>query len=148
MPNYDNDLKIFYILSLCLNIPNFVYIQLQALVDTLQSRKSVRREGHFQLFSVLSIGHKQLPGFQRVISHPFPAKRYKRSNRQDLVFVRPPDASKDFCVSINTVWYCRVLLLFSFYTSTDSGIKRHDCAFVTVSVLWEYDKDLPGAKLC
>jgi hypothetical protein len=81
-----------------------------------------------------------------VISHPFPAKRYKRSNRQDLVFVRPPDAGKDFRVSINTVWYSRVLLLLSFLTSTDSGIKHYDCAFV--SVLWENDEDLPGAKLC
>jgi len=58
--------------------------------------------------------------------------------------VRPPDAGKDFRVSINTVWYCRVLLLFSFYTSTDSGIKRHDCAFV--SLLWEYDAAPPGTK--
>jgi hypothetical protein len=57
-----------------------------------------------------------------------PAKRYKWSNRQDLVFVRPPDAGKDFRVSNNTVWYCRVLLLFSFYTSTDTGIKRHNCS--------------------
>ncbi len=119
---------------------------MQALVDTLQSQKSVRREGYFQLFSVLSIWDKQLPGFQRVIPRPFPAKRYRGSNRQDLVFVRPPDAGKDFLVSINTVWCCRVLLLFSFYSSTDSGIKRNDCAFV--SELWEYDKDPPGAKLC
>ncbi len=133
-------------MSLCLNIPKFIYIQLQALVDNFQSRKSVRIERHFQLFSVLSIGHKQLPGFQRVISRPFHAKRYRGANRQDLVFVRPPDAGKDFPVSINTVWYCRVLLLFSFYTSTDSGIKLHDCVFV--SVLWEYDNAPPGAKLC
>jgi hypothetical protein len=115
-------------------------------VDTLQSQNSVRREGHFQLFSALSIGHMQLAGFQQVISHPFPCKRYRGLNRQDLVFVRPPDAGKDFRVSIYTVWYCRVLLLFSFYTSTDSGIKRYNCAFV--SVLWEYDKDPPEAKLC
>ncbi len=81
-----------------------------------------------------------------MISRPFPGKKYRGSNRQDLVFARPPDAGKDFRVSINAVWYCRVLLLFSFYTSTDPGIKRHDCAFV--SVLWEYDKDPPGAKLC
>ena len=99
-------------------------------METLQSRKSVRREGQFQLFSVLSIGHKQLPGFQRVLS---------------LVFVRPPDAGKDFRLSINSVWYCRVLLLFSFHTSTDSGIKRHDCVFVFL--LWEYDEDAPGTKL-
>ncbi len=55
------------------------------------------------------------------------------------------DAGKDFRLSINSVWYCRVLLLFSFHTSTDSGIKRHDCAFV--SLLWEYDEDAPGTKL-
>ncbi len=105
-------------------------------MDTLQLRNSVRREGHFQLFYVLSVGHKQLPGFQRVISCPFPAKRYRGSNRQDLVYVRPSGSGKDFRVSINK---CLVLLMFSFYTSTDSGIKRHNCAFV--SVLWEYDKD-------
>ena len=70
------------------------------------------------------------------------------SNRQDLVFVRQPDAGKDFRVNINTVWHCRVLLLFSFYTSTDSGIKRPDCVFVSESVLCAYDKDPPGAKLC
>jgi hypothetical protein len=63
--------------------------------------------------------------------------------------VRPLDAGKDLRVSINIVWYCRVLHLFplnSVYTSTDTGIKHHDCAFV--SVLWEDDKDPPGAKLC
>ncbi len=58
----------------------------------------------------------------------------------------PPDADKEFRVGINTAWYCLVLLLFSFNTSTDNGIKRHDCAFV--SVLWEYDTDPPGVKLC
>ena len=113
-------------------------------MDTLQSQSSVRRVGQFQLYSVLSIGHTHLPGFQRVLSHPFSTKKYRSTNRQDLVFVRPPDAGKDFRLSINTVWYCRALLLFSFHTSTDSGFKRHDCAFV--SLLWEYDADLPGAK--
>ncbi len=49
-------------------------------------------------------------------------------------------------MSIDTVWYYLVLLLFSFFTSTDSGIKRHYCVFVPV--LWEYDKAPPGAKLC
>jgi hypothetical protein len=58
--------------------------------------------------------------------------------------VRPPDAGKDFRLSINTVWYCRVLLLFAYQTSTDSGIKRHECALV--SLLWEYDADPPGSK--
>ena len=58
------------------------------------------------------------------------------------------DAGKDLRLSIETMWYHSVLLLFSFHTSTDSGIKNHeahDSAFV--SLLWEYDADLPGAKL-
>ncbi len=113
-------------------------------MDTLRTQKSVRIVGQFQLYSVLSIGHTHLPGFQRALSHPFSIKRYRSANRQDLVFVLPPDACKDFRLSINSVWYCRVLLLFSFHTSTDSGIKRHGCAIV--SLLWEYDADPPGAK--
>ena len=120
------------------------YGQIRRLCFGKQSRSSVRRVGQFQIFSVLSIGHTTLPGFQRILSFPFSVKRYRTTNRQDLVFVRPPDAGKDFRVSINTVWYCRVLLLFSFYTSTDSGIKRHDCAFV--SLLWEYDAAPSGTK--
>ena len=110
-------------------------------MDTLQSQKSVRRVGQFQLYYVLSIGQTHLPGFQRVLSHPFSIKRYRSTNRQDLIFVRPPDAGKDFRLSINTVVYCRALLLISFHTNTDSGIKLYDCALV--SLLWEYDADLP-----
>ncbi len=57
-------------------------------MDTLQSRSSVRRVGQFQIFSVLSIRHTTLPGFQRILSFPFSFKRYRKTNRQDLVFVR------------------------------------------------------------
>ena len=63
--------------------------------------------GQFQLYSVLSIGHTHLPGFQRVLSLFFFSKRYRSTDRQDLVLVRPPGAGKDFRLSINTVWYCR-----------------------------------------
>ena len=100
--------------------------------------------GQFQVISVLLIGYTQLH-VQAVFSHPFPHKTYRSRNRQDLVFVRPPDAGKVFCLSINTVWYLPVLLLFSFHASTDSGIKRYDCAFV--SLLCEYDAKLHGAQL-
>jgi hypothetical protein len=64
-------------------------------------------------------------------------------NRQDLVFARPPGA-RDFRLSMETVWFFRVLLLFSFETETDTEIKRHECAFV--SLLWEYDEGRPGEK--
>jgi hypothetical protein len=53
------------------------------------------------------------------------------------VFVRPPDAGKDFRMSNNTVWNCQLLLYIY--------IPCIDCAFV--SVLWECDKDPPGAEL-
>ena len=110
-------------------------------MDTIVPRKSAKRIGHFQLHSALVIGHKELPGVQRVLCHPFPGKPFHGGHRQDLVFVRPPGA-RDFRMSIDTVWFCKVLLLFSFQTETDTGMKFHDCAFV--SVLWEYDEDRPG----
>ena len=83
----------------------------------------------------------ELPGFQRVLCYPFPGKLFREGNRQDLVFVRPSGVS-NFRLSLDTVWFCRVLLLFSFETETDTGIERHDCAFV--SLLWEYDEGRPG----
>lgn len=116
---------------------------MHALLDTIVPRKSAKRIGHFQLHAALSIGHKELPGFQRVLCHPFTDKRYRAGNRQDLVFVRPPGV-RDFRLSIDTVWFCRVLLLFSFETETDTEIKRHECAFV--SLLWEYDEARPGVN--
>ena len=37
---------------------------------------------------------------------------------------------------MDNVWFCKVLLLFSFVSNNDNGRKQHDCAFV--SVLEEY----------
>ena len=84
---------------------------------------------------------------QRVLSDPFAKKlgRGKAPNRQDLVFVRPPDTGR-FRLTMDSVWFCKVLLLFSFKSHTDSGIKEHNCAFV--SVLWDYEGDRrPGSNL-
>jgi hypothetical protein len=118
-------------------------MQVHALLDTIVQRKSAKRFGHFQLHSGLSIGHKELEGFQRVLCYPFTLKPYRGGNRQDLVFARPPGA-RDFRLSLESVWFFRVLLLFSFETETDTEIKRHECAFV--SLLWEYDEGRPGEK--
>jgi hypothetical protein len=52
--------------------------------------------------------------------------------------------ARDFRLSLETVWFFRVLLLFSFETETDTEIKRHECALV--SLLWEYDEGRPGEK--
>jgi hypothetical protein len=105
---------------------------------------------YFQLLSAFFVGNEQLPGFQRVISLTFPAKRYTGSTARTWCLCAHlmlghcwPGLSRDHQ---HNARYCRVLLLLSFYTSTDSGTKCHDSALV--SVLWEYDKDPPGAKLC
>jgi hypothetical protein len=74
---------------------------------------------------------------------PPPSSHIGGGDRQDLVFARPPGA-RDFRLSLETVWFFRVLLFFSFVTETDTEIKRHECAFV--SLLWEYDEGRPGEK--
>ena len=117
----------------------YIYIYLPGLAGRR------RRIGHFQLHSTFLVGHKELPGYQRVLRHPFIGMQFRGGNRQDIVFVRPPGV-RDFRLSIDTVWFCKVLLLFSFETETDTGILRHECAFV--SVLWVYDAGPPGIKIC
>ena len=116
-------------------------------------RRSAERAGHLQLHSSLVIGHKEKEGVQRVYSHPFANEKKKgkqgrkRGHRQDLVFVRPPGhVIGGFQLAVDTVWFCKVLLLFAFESRTDSGIKLHRCAFV--SVMWEYDGDQrAGSKI-
>jgi hypothetical protein len=65
-------------------------------MDTILSRKSVKRIGHFQLHSALVIGHTEFPGFQSVLSHPFTGKLFRGGNSKDLDFVRPPGVNKNF----------------------------------------------------
>ena len=115
--------------------------------------KSAGREGHLHLFSSLAIGHTEKAGVQRVYSHPFAKEKQQGkkertgAHRQDLVFVRPPGtAIGGFQLNIDTVWFCKVLLLFSFESRTDSGTEYHECAFV--SVLWSYEGDQrPGSNI-
>ena len=82
------------------------------------------------------------------MSHPFAHKlgATHSPNRQDLVFVRPPDQPASGArLSMESVWFCKVLLIFTFQSRTDSGIKEHKCAFV--SVLWEYEgAERPGSN--
>ena len=122
-------LGIFYIFIL--------HTQVRALLDTLQVIPSAKNPGHLRIFSTLLIGHKKYAGEQRVSCWPFKTKQLQLSNRQDMVFVRPPGMPKGtFRLSIDSVWFCKVLFLFSFVSAHDQGRKQHDCAFV--SVLEEY----------
>jgi hypothetical protein len=66
------------------------------------------------------------------------------SNRQDLVFVRPPGVSRGrFELRMDNLWFCRVWLLFSIEAQTDSGIKKFNCAYVDVLEECE-ERKLPG----
>jgi hypothetical protein len=109
------------------------------------------RKGHLHLFSALVIGHTEKEGVQRVYSQPFGKEKkrpgQKAGHRQDLVFVRPPGTVMGgFRLSMKDVWFCKVLLLFSFESRSDSGTVKHECAFV--SVLWDYDGDQrPGSNI-
>ena len=108
-------------------------IQVQALLEKLQVSKAAKGEGHIHLFNTLLIGHKKYSGQQRISSLPFASKRLQGSNRHDLVVMRPPGvACGSFVLSMDNLWFCRVLLLFSIEAETDNGIKKFNCAFVDV----------------
>ena len=114
------------------------------MLDTLHELNSTRSRGHIRLFFSLTIGHKNYPGVQRISCCPFSEKKLRMANRQDMVFVRPPGIeSGGFELRPDNVWYCKLLLLFSVQSQTDSGIRQFDCAFI--SVLEEYDGPrMPG----
>jgi len=109
-------------------------------METLELQDSAKRRGHFALYNCLVLGHTKHNGVQRVYCNPFPwpDNTFYGSHRLDLVMIRPPGIeSGGFIVSPDTVWYARVLLLFSASAATDTGSKSFDCALV--STLETYD---------
>jgi hypothetical protein len=122
-----------------------IIFQVTALLATLELQESARRKGHFALYNCLVLGHTKYSGVQRVYCNPFPAKTFHASHRLDFVMIRPPGIDNGaFVVSPDTVWYARVLLLFSASAATDTGSKSFDCALV--STLESYD-DPDNGKL-
>ena len=115
-----------------------IIFQVTALLATLELQDSARRKGHFALYSCRVLGHTKYSGVQRVYCNPFPAKTFHASHRMDFVMILPPGIDNGaFVVSPDTVWYARVLLLFSASAATDTGSKSFDCALV--STLESYD---------
>jgi hypothetical protein len=95
---------------------------------------SAKRKGHFALFNCLVLGHTKYNGVQLVYCNAFPEKTFHGSHHLDLVINRPPGVdNRAFIVSPETVWYARVLLLFSASaaTVTDTGSKSFECALVS-----------------
>jgi hypothetical protein len=53
------------------------------------------------------------------------------------VFIRRPGISEGaFQLRIDNIWFCKLVLLFTIETKSDTGMKQHACVFV--SVLEEY----------
>ena len=98
----------------------------------MELQQSAQHKGHFALYNCLVIGNTKYSGVQRVYCNPFPAKPFHGSHRMDLVMIRPPGIEHGaFVVSPDSVWYARVLLLFSASAMTDTGSKSFDCALVS-----------------
>lgn len=107
--------------------------EITALLGTLTVRKAMKDDGHFRLFGTLSIGHKLYPGCQRVQCWPFEQLLYYGANRQDHVLVMPPNTvAANFKLTPDSVWYCKVMLLFDVEAKTDSGQKQYQCAYVSI----------------
>jgi hypothetical protein len=105
--------------------------ELRGLLSTLSIRQAESGEGHFRLFRTLEIGHQVYPGHQRVHCSPF--ETYYGANRQDFVFVRPPEAAAEgFAPTPDNVLYCKVLLLFDMEAETDGGPVVYQCAYVSL----------------
>ena len=116
------------------------FVQINQLLQTLTISAAMEGSGHIALFRTLLIGNTRFSGAQRVQSWPFAGRGLggsSGSNRQDLVFIRPPGIQDGgFDLRLDNVWFCRVLLLFKIKAQTDSGLKEFECAYV--SVLDEY----------
>ncbi len=107
---------------------------------------SAQHKGHFALYNCLVLGHTNFPGVQRIYCNPFPAKTFYGSHRLDPVMIRPPRIDNGaVVVSPETVWYARVLLLFSASAKTDTGSKSFDCALV--STMETYDDPENGCYM-
>jgi hypothetical protein len=95
-------------------------------------------KGSFALYNCLVPGYTKYTGVQRIYCNQFPAKPSYSSHRLDPVMIRPSGIDKGaFVVSPETVWYARVLLLFSASAKTDNGSKFFDCALL--STMEAYD---------
>ena len=103
---------------------------------------SAQHRGLFALYNCLVLGHTKFPGVQRIYCNQFPAKKLYGSHRRDPVMIRPPGIDNGaFVVSPETVWYARVLLLFSASAQTDTGSKSFDCALVSSKEIYGYPEN-------
>ncbi len=83
------------------------------------------------------LGHTKYKGVQLIYCNPFPAKQFQPGPRHNSAA-----GYRQWCLrseARKTVWYARVLLLFSASVTTDTGSKAFDCALVSTFKLETYD---------
>jgi hypothetical protein len=115
-----------------------IIVQVNALLETLDFTESAQRKGPISLYNCLVLGHTKYNGVQRLYCNPFPAKPFYGSHCLDLIMIWPPGLDFGaFVVWPDSVWYARILLLFSATSQTDIGSKTFECALV--STLETYD---------
>ncbi len=115
-----------------------IIVQVNALLDTLELTDSALHKGYFALYNYLVLGHTKYSGVQRVYCYLFPSKPFHGCHLLDPVMICPPGTDNGaFVVSPDSVWYARVLLLFTATSQTDTGLKTFECALV--STLETYD---------
>ena len=91
----------------------------------MKVQPSRQRRGHFILYNCLILGNTKYKGVRRISCDPFPNKLFYWTNKMDLVFIRPLGVQPGgFVLTPHSVWYCRVLLLFSTSALTDTGSKK------------------------
>jgi hypothetical protein len=107
-------------------------------IGNLELQDSAKRKGHFALFNCLVVCHTKYNCVQRVYCNSFPEKTFHGSHRLDFVLIRPKGVDNGaFAVSPDTIWYARVLLLFSASAATDTGSKSFECALVSTMEIYD-----------
>jgi len=126
-------LELFLLLLLFLSLLSIIlFLSSYAHYLTLWNYKFLINALNTVLYNYLVLGHTKYEGVQRIYCDPFPNKKFYSNHRMDLVFVRPPVVQPGgFFLIPDSVWYCRVLLLFSASALTDTGSKSFDCSLVS-----------------
>ncbi len=119
-----------------------IILQVTALLKTLEFQESASHKGHFALYNCLVLGHTKYNCVQRIYCKPFPAKPFHGSHRLDMVMIRQQGIDNGaFVVSPDTVWYARILLLFSASAMTDTGSMSFECALVSTLETYYYPEN-------
>ncbi len=90
--------------------------------------------------------HTKYTGLQRIYCNLFPAKPLYGSHQLDPVMIWPQGIDNEaFAVSLETVWYARVLILFSASAKTDTG---YSPSTVHLFRRWKHTTILKMVTIC